>query len=188
MLLIMPYQGHGWGYRYLHPVLPNIILLTGYGYRRWASADEARANGTICVAASVYAFLALPFLLFTSHQYTSAHASITALAQRQTADFVLIDTESFPIAIDSVRNLPDLSNRPLIFATSNLSESQLAELCDRGSIAVITVEDIHRVGSFLEFSAVLPSSERRIKKLSGGSCLQTTAAESGGQLPRNETL
>src|SRR5690606_18702083 len=32
LLILLPYQGHGWGYRYLHGLIGNLCLLAGFGW------------------------------------------------------------------------------------------------------------------------------------------------------------
>jgi len=32
MFMLLPYQGHGWGYRYLHGLIGSAALLGGYGW------------------------------------------------------------------------------------------------------------------------------------------------------------
>ena len=53
-----------------------------------------------------------------------------------------IGTETSRDARDQVRNRADLTNRPLIFASSLLNNAQLAELCARGSVTWVGATDI----------------------------------------------
>lgn len=140
--LLLPYQGHGWGYRSLHGLIGNVALLAGYGYRHWARHDRERADGTVVLFGGATAFIVLPFLLWSAHQFTAPYARLSAAIERQPTDFVVIDTQTSRAAIDQVRNRADLTNRPLVFASNRLSNQQLAQLCAKGSVTWVGASDI----------------------------------------------
>ena len=50
MCLLMPYQGHGWGYRYLHGLIGNLALLAGFGWIAATSGVTARAGAAMRTA------------------------------------------------------------------------------------------------------------------------------------------
>jgi hypothetical protein len=85
----------------------------------------------------------------------------------------LIDTYPHPTtndrwagnAIESVRNLPDLSNRPLRFSSSGMTPELLEGLCRRGRVALIARADQRRVGFFLNVSADSPSFVKLVKPI-----------------------
>jgi hypothetical protein len=136
MMLLLPYQGHGWGYRYWHGLIGNFALLAGYGYCRWAQRDRARADGTVWLLGGGTALL-LFLLLWTTHGFVRPHAAASELIGRQRTDFVIIDT-GLPgsYVVDEVRNLPDLSNRPLVFSSEDMTVEQMDILCARGSVGM----------------------------------------------------
>lgn len=175
MMVLLPYQGHGWGYRYLHPVLGNIMLLGGYGYARLAAANISRTNGFVVACSATTLILILPFLLYTTHKFVSPYATLTELVKRQSTDFVVIDTEAPSAAIDIVRNRPDLSNRPLVFSSKDLTQAGLLELCRRGRIAFITRKDFHRAGFVPNLPESSPSFAWRRRTLSGHPCVASVA-------------
>ena len=140
--ILLPYQGHGWGYRSLHGLIGNISLLVGYGYHHWAKADRSRVDGTVALLGGGSAFMVLPFLLWSAHHFTAPYARLSAAIERQSTDFVVVDTHVSLAAIDQVRNRADLANRPLVLASSRLSHNQLAELCSRGSVTWLSASDI----------------------------------------------
>lgn len=140
--VLLPYQGHGWGYRSLHGMTGSFAILAGYGYTHWAKSDRERADGTVALFGGTTALVLLPFLLWSAHQFTAPYARLTAAIERQPTDFVVIDTHASRDAIDQVRNRADLSNRPLVLASSRIDNAQLAELCARGSVTWIGTADI----------------------------------------------
>lgn len=172
MAVILPMQGHGWGYRYLHPVMGNFLLLAGYGYQRWSAQNASRANGTVLLGSAVTLLLIIPFLLVTSHRFIADYVNLLALVNRQDTDMVIIDTEKPSFAIDIVRNLPDLTNRPLLLSSREMSEAQVSALCQRGSIALVTRKDFHRIGVALGLPVESPAFERLTRPLQGQECLR----------------
>jgi hypothetical protein len=47
MFILLPYQGHGWGYRYLHGLIGSLSLLAGYG---WIALSERAARNDMATA------------------------------------------------------------------------------------------------------------------------------------------
>ncbi|MBO6944601.1 hypothetical protein [Altererythrobacter sp.] len=140
--LLLPYQGHGWGYRSLHGLIGNAAILSGFGYLHWAKHNRERADGTVALFGGVTAFVILPFLLWATHQFVEPYTRLSAAIERQASDFVVVDTTTSRDAVDQVRNRADLTNRPLVFASSRLGNAQLADLCARGSVTWVGAEDI----------------------------------------------
>lgn len=152
--IMLPYQGHGWGYRYLHPYLGSFALLCGYGYRDLTSRIGGRADGLVLGLSATTAVVAVPMLLGATYRFVEPHVSLERLVARQPTPIVLIDTETSPStdgkwapnAIDHVRNLPDLRNRPLRFSSRDLNAVQLVRLCRRAPVTLITRAEQQRVG------------------------------------------
>jgi hypothetical protein len=169
--ILLPYQGHGWGYRYLHGLLGNAIFLSGFGYREWAKADRPRANG----AAAVLALATLPimaWLLVSAERFAAPYARLTALIEAQPSEFAVVDTELPSPAIDQVRNRADLTNRPLTFSSKDLSAAQLHQLCARGTIMLITRREFRAARFHPEMIELdSPSFDRRLSVIRGRGCL-----------------
>ena len=89
---IIPYQGLGWGYRYLSPYLGSFALLAGYGYRTLELRLGARADALVLVSSGATFVLTIPFLLFTTHRFAEPYLSLERMVARQPTPFVVIDT------------------------------------------------------------------------------------------------
>lgn len=137
MAWLQAFQGHGWGYRYMHGVIPNILLLAGMGYARWAEQDRARAQGFVAVCA-LATLPALALLAVTTRAFITPYAALSERIERQQSDFVLVETVFPGSAVDQVRNRPDLTNRPLVFSTEFLPFAGFRTLCQRGSVVLLT--------------------------------------------------
>ena len=151
---LLPYQGLGWGYRYLSPYLGSFALLAGLGYRDVAKKIGERADGMVIALSTTTVLAALPILLITTHDFASPYRDLDRLIAQQRTPFVIIDTDVDDPTdggwalhpLDQVRNLPDLSNRPLRFSGNRLNAQMISALCDRGHVTVVTRRDMHRIG------------------------------------------
>lgn len=146
MFVLLPYQGHGWGYRYVHGLIGNLALLAGYGFVRWRQVDRETAGGTFAVTTGLTALLTLPWLAWSAHAFLAPHERVYRALAGQTADFVIVDTDSDRALIDQVRNRADLSNRPLLLSSRGLSEQQVATLCAMGTVTFVDAPALARHG------------------------------------------
>jgi hypothetical protein len=169
LTLILPYQGLGWGFRYLSPYLGSFALLAGFGYRALAQHREASADGLIIVLSAFTAIMALPTLLITTHRFAEPYLALENLVAAQPTPFVVIDTavsnptdEGWALhPLDQVRNMPDLSNRPVRLSGNLVTAELLGHLCDVGQVTFVTRADMHRVG----FALTVPEESPRFEQL-----------------------
>jgi hypothetical protein len=142
MLAILPYQGHGFGYRYLHPVLGNGLLLATYGWQ-WlvADGDGARLRALLVRALAFGALLALPLQGWLAHHLYAPFAQVSAQIDALPADYVLIGPQDAPYALDLVLNRPDLSNRPLRLSQNDIEDTDrlAAKICATGATIALPV-------------------------------------------------
>jgi len=144
MLVLLPWQGLGWGYRYLHGFIGSFCLLAGYGWNSLAGeARQRRAALAAGTAASL--LLILPVHLKQAHDYVAPVRRAHAMIGRSPADLVIVDP-AFDIFDDLVRNAPDLSNRPKIMDGGRLDAAQIRFLCGRYRVEIFDIEDGVRVG------------------------------------------
>ena len=144
MAILLPYQGHGWGYRYLHGLIGNCALLGAYGWRDFSDREEVRAFALIGTVATISA--SLPFLLWQTYEFAHPYARVNDMIAHIDADMVVVETEGGGFAVDEVRNAPDLKNRPIRFAGKALEPADIIGLCTRGTIAFVDVERMEALG------------------------------------------
>jgi hypothetical protein len=128
MLVLLPWQGLGWGYRYLHGLIGNFCLLAGYGWISLGSSGRHRAFLAGATAVSLLALL--PLQLKHARDYAAPRARAVALANRTGADVVIV-VPAEDLYDDLVRNEPDLSNRPKFLDARKLTPAQVSDLCSR---------------------------------------------------------
>jgi hypothetical protein len=141
MTLILPYQGHGFGYRYLHGVLGNVALLGGYGWRRLAPWHP-RLRPALLVGAGLSALVALPLQAALTHQLYAPFARASAAIDASGADYAIIGAADAPLVLDLVRNRPDLGNRPIRLSAGDIDDSDaLAQrICHKGVRVALPAE------------------------------------------------
>ena len=130
--VILPWQGHGWGYRYLHPVLGNAILLACYGFQRLKGSRASIRVPLIVTTSAALALLAV-------HAWMAAHLANPYVQVRDelnssAAEVVIADTSGLPLADDVILNRFDLSNRPILLIADRVDRSKLRDLCERSTI------------------------------------------------------
>lgn len=178
--ILLPYQGHGWGYRYLHPFLGSFALLAGFGYQRLAEHMGRRADGMVLTLSGLTLCLSLPWLLWTTYGFVTPHVALEQVIARQTAKFVIIDTEILPStngqwmenAVDHVRNSPDLSNAPLRLSSRNLTPQMLSQICRRGTVSAVTHADMRKVGFAAHAPMTSPEFAKLMDSIKGQSCVR----------------
>jgi hypothetical protein len=136
MALLLPWQGYGWGYRYVHPVLGNAILLASYGCASLAARGIGVTNAN--VRAGALALLVIfPVHAAMAHHFVAPfvrlHREITAID----ADIVIVDTGAAPYADDLVINDPHLANRPKLLLAGYVKPGEIKALCRLGSVAFV---------------------------------------------------
>lgn len=136
LLILLPYQGHGWGYRYLHGTIGNVCLLAGYG---WIALRERGLDRQRLVKVSSMATLALLFWLgWNAHRIADAYASLDGRIAASDADYALIDEAAAFSARDLVYNPPFLDRRPMRFDASAVpGGSWSPRLCEGKRVAIV---------------------------------------------------
>ncbi len=156
MLVLLPWQGHGWGYRYLHGLLGGLCLLAGYGWHS-IRAETGRAAGALAIATAVTVLLIAPLHLKQAHDFVLPYRNAYRSIVTADADVVLVDPNDTLYGEDLVRNAPDLSNRPVIASTALLSSAQIGELCRRYRVGLFDARHAVRAGIQRIGESPLPS-------------------------------
>ncbi len=150
VFFVLPYQGHGWGYRYLHGLIGSFALIATQAYVELTKDGEERSLqrlGGAIVASSVFALtLMLPLRCIEARELVGPYAAAARQVRSSPNDIVFVDRDAMPYLHDIVRNAPDLSNRPLVFDLLNLDEGQIRALCAVHDVAVFDLADGRTLG------------------------------------------
>jgi hypothetical protein len=140
LFVVLPFQGHGWGYRYFHGLIGSFVLLATYGWvtlaTRFSTDETGRAFGAMALT-SLFAILVLfPLHLKDAHDFAAPYARASEAIKAAKTDLVLVDSGGMRYGEDLVRNDPFLRNRPLVLDKSLLSDADIADLCANYSMSL----------------------------------------------------
>ena len=142
--------GHQWGYRYLHNMLGNLVLLAvaGLVYLREELPSDWRPRLARMLAWSsvISLFVLLPIRSFQVNEFIRPFAKASAYLESLPHQVVIVDTATIWIGNDLVRNDPWLRNRPLLLDKNRLSPDQQEALAKKESVAEISFGDLKRFG------------------------------------------
>lgn len=134
-------QGHGWGYRYAHNVLGNVVLLAVLGWRHLA--PSGRSGRALLGATAVGAGLLLPLRLVACERLVAPFARAHADLRSLDASVVIVDPVRSWYGIDFVRNDPFLRTSPRVMNAMALPETQRRELARRyGGKAIAVLPEL----------------------------------------------
>ncbi len=142
--LLMPDQGHGWGYRYLHGVIGNLALLGAAG---WAALGEGERR---LKAGLALLLLATPLVMVPLRAgqirdvlapYRAAHALTAA-----EADLLIVDDYRIYYGVDLVRNDPFLRAPPAAIRLSGAAPGRIARLCAGRRTVFLDAEALRPLG------------------------------------------
>jgi hypothetical protein len=137
IFVLMPDQGNGWGYRYLHGLLGSLCLLAVYGWQNIAKTMDVACLRAAMAAATLFTVLVmLPLDIVFAHRLVRPYRTAYMMIRQSGTPIVLVDPAKSLTGQDLVRNAPDLSNRPLIMDIHNLDTAQLHSVCARYPVAL----------------------------------------------------
>ena len=150
VLALLAYQGHGWGYRYVHGLLGSGCLLAAW---TWAKIDDgvdeagkARSRAVFLAVTAASMLVLFPIRAWQAHTFVDPYARADAEIRAVGTDAVIVDDAGTWFGADLVRNDPYLTNRPLVFDRAFLNDAQLRALCARHTVTMFDQRDAARSG------------------------------------------
>jgi hypothetical protein len=143
-------QGHGWGFRYLHPVY-GLLALTAVGGALTLCRDGWNAQLSKVMLASVAfsLFVQVPYRIHEIRTLVRPLALTWNYISTRPTDFVIINTSDFWYGWDLIRNDPWLRKRPIVFNGFKLIPEQKRDLYRRGTVTVIGADQVKGFGVIL---------------------------------------
>lgn len=130
--VLLPFQGHGWGYRYVHGLLGGICLVAAGTWVHQVDGDVTRRPAMAKALAASCAFvwgLLLPWQAHQVHRWVTPYARASAALAQMDADVVVIDPRGVWYGRDLARNDPFLAHRPKVMSLADLNEPRIDLLC-----------------------------------------------------------
>ncbi len=137
------YQGQGFGYRYLHVLMPLFCLLAARGWLRW----QERGVGARVLWASVAVALGVTALggAWMSHRMLHPYAAAYRMAKTAPADVVLVDARGVAFAQDLVR-VDDTLSRPLLLDLAVMNGPSIIDLCRHRRVMILDERQLRPLG------------------------------------------
>jgi hypothetical protein len=143
MFLILPFQGNGFGYRYLHGAIGAGILLAVYGWRR-LDADHAWLRALAVRTTIVGTIVLLPLQAWMAYSMYAPFARIDRRISESGADYFIIGRDDALLAFNLVINRPDLSNRPIRLLADEVNDTLIRGICRPGVRVAMPAGDFLR--------------------------------------------
>lgn len=145
MFILLPNQGFGWGYRYLHGLLGSFCLIAASGWIAVtggaATGAGAKAWSTLGLASLFTVAVVLPSRAIEIEGVVGPYAAAERAIRSTPTELVLVDTDGIAYATALVRNDPLLRNRPLVLDLLGLTPQQVETLCAARSVAMFDARD-----------------------------------------------
>jgi hypothetical protein len=140
-------QGVGWGYRYCHGVLGNMVLLAlAGGWQIREQYGQEFLQRLIAAAILLAVAVLLPIRAWQVESFVRPFARATAYIKQRPEDIVLVDRESVWHGWDLIRNDPFLATRPWVMVKEMLTEEQVSSLRQQYSVHHISAEQLTEFG------------------------------------------
>ena len=166
VLVVMPFQGHGWGYRYLHGMLGSLTLLAAQGWI-WLSDRSAylrqQLAAILLLSIALSSFALLPWRLAQVYAFVGPYAAASAAIARVKADVVIVDASNIWYGVDLVRNDPWLASSPKVLNLTSLRSVQSKQICSRYRVVIFDSEDASQAG--LPFASGQSPSGAQLREL-----------------------
>ncbi|MGE5721763.1 MAG: hypothetical protein ACM3YM_04810, partial [Sphingomonadales bacterium] len=184
VMLAMPFQGHGWGYRYLHGYLGSFALLGAYGWRALRSEyphAQARLRFAAMASVPISLLILLPLRAYQANAFTAPYRNADAAIARIDADIVIVENGGKWYAQDLVRNDPYLQRRPVRLLAPAMSPAQADRICHRYRVKVVS-RFSPELAALRPFSSdgSISSSNEQLRMLRAAGCDITPSNERAG--------
>ena len=148
-LILRPYQGHGWGYRYMHGILGIACLIAAIG---WRDLRAQRMIGWrhLQIGTAATLLIATPFLLWQAHQFSGLFARQDRAIAAIHSDVVIVEDGAAEFSQDLVYNPPYLDRRPIRLLASKLHARDMARVCAGRSVAFFDAEKLAEIAAAIE--------------------------------------
>lgn len=153
--VLLPYQGHGFGYRYVHGLIGNGILLAIFGWRALAQCEAFGQWRSLLWRSTIAgALVIIPVQGWMAYGFYAAPAQSSDRIDRIDADYAVIGAGDARDAYDLTYNPPALDRRPVRLLREALNLKAMHDICASGPTVAFVgnktlqpLADFYRTGS-----------------------------------------
>ncbi|WDF75099.1 resistance to Congo red protein [Novosphingobium sp. KACC 22771] len=166
MTIILPDQGHGFGYRYFHGLIGNAVLVAAFGWKQLKDATPIW-RGLLLVTTALACVVILPMQSWMAYRQYRPYAELDQRLLSSPAAYVLIGAVDAPYAKDLVYNPPRLDRGPIRLLRDAVGPEMALRLCVGGKqAALVHPGDYRAIAAFFN-SAVNSQAERENGQAAG---------------------
>jgi hypothetical protein len=143
---LMPDQGHGWGYRYLHGLLGCLALIGTAGWIQMERLHGQAFRQPVMLCFAMTLAVVIPVRGFLIERTIAPWLMGTEAALAMPADVVIVDRIGIFYGLEIPRNGPYAEERPVVMMLNDLSGDQVRRLCSTYRVAVFGVDQAKQVG------------------------------------------
>jgi hypothetical protein len=143
---LLPEQGHGWGYRYLHGLIGSLALIGTAGWIQMERLHGQAFRQPVMLCFAMTLAVIIPVRAFLIERTIAPWLVATEAALAMPADVVIVDRLAIFNAHDLLRNGPYAAERPVVMTLWALSADQIRRLCSNYRVAVFGADEASLAG------------------------------------------
>ncbi|MEZ5831912.1 MAG: hypothetical protein R3D05_12095 [Dongiaceae bacterium] len=143
---LLPDQGHGWGYRYLHGLIGSLALIGTAGWVQMESLHDRALRRPVMLCFAMTLAVIIPVHAFLIERTIAPWLAATKAAQAMSADVVIVDRITIFYGLEIPRNGPYAAERPVVMMINDLSADQIRRLCRNYRVAFFGPGEAQQAG------------------------------------------
>jgi hypothetical protein len=143
---LLPEQGHGWGYRYLHGLIGSLALIATAGWVEMERRHGQAFRQPVMLCFAMTLAVIIPVRAFLIERTIEPWLVATEAALAMPADVVIVDRITIFYGLEIPRNGPYAAERPVVMMINNLSADQIRRLCSNSRVAFFGADEARRAG------------------------------------------
>jgi hypothetical protein len=143
---LLPEQGHGWGYRYLHGLIGSLALIGTAGWVQMERLHGKAFRQPVMLCFAMTLAVVIPVRAFLIERTIAPWLVGTEAALAMPADVVIVDRITIFYGLEIPRNGPYAAERPVVMMINNLSTDQIRRLCSNYRVAFFGTDEGRQAG------------------------------------------
>jgi hypothetical protein len=143
---LLPEQGHGWGYRYLHGLIGSLALIGTAGWVQMERLHGKAFRQPVMLCFAMTLAVVIPVRAFLIERTIEPWLVATEAALAMPADVVIVDRMTIFYGLEIPRSGPYAAERPVVMMMEALSADQIRRLCSDYRVAFFGAAEARLAG------------------------------------------
>lgn len=200
---LLPDQGHGWGYRYLHGLIGCLALIGTAGWIQMERLHGQAFRQPVMLCFAMTLAVVIPVRAFLIERTIEPWLVATEAALAMPADVVIVDRITIFYGLEIPRNGPYAVERPVVMMMNALSADQIRRLCANYRVAFFDGDEAQQAGLKTlnleealaqatrmdpEIGAMIADYREKYRFLASGACTDLRAQQTINGTSGNSTV